>query len=247
MTAKAKHYAKMYDSFGASISKSVDCGKMCAPLNGGLPVCCTTDHAVPIVTTGELKHLKSFSDVWKKYKPTDKAGRKIVDEMHEDCRAIECKIVPFCDRKSRTLACRAFPFFPYFTREEEMVGLSYYWIFDDRCWVISNLRIVEPEFVAEMLDTYDYLFKKDRDEKEAMLDQSKSMRQVFSKKGKVIPIVARDGQYFKVLPKTKGVVVPAKLSDFKPIGPFKSDRAYHKAIKEEGGDPTGHSLDDADG
>lgn len=245
MTAKAKHYEKMYEMFEASISKRVDCGKMCAPLNGGTPVCCSTDHAVPIVTTGEWNHLKRITEAWKKYKPDDKAGREIVDELHEDCRAIECKIAPFCDRTSRTLACRAFPFFPYFTKEEELVGLSYYWTFDDRCWVISNLQVAEPEFVKEMIETYEYLFKKDREEKEAMLDQSKSMRKVFGKKGKIIPIIGRDGKYYKVLPKTKGAVVPAEVSDFVAHKPFTSDKDYHKAIKDEGGDPTGHSLDDA--
>jgi hypothetical protein len=105
--------------------------------------------------------------------------------------------------------------------------------------------VAEPEFVKEMIETYEYLFKKDRDEKEAMVDQSKSMRKVFGKKGKIIPIIGRDGKYYKVEPKTKGKVVPADISEFVPHGPFKSDKAYHKAIREEGGDPTGHSLADA--
>ncbi len=71
------------------------------------------------------------------------------------------------------------------------------------------------------------------------------MRKVFGKKGKIIPIIGRDGKYYKVLPKTKGAVVPAELSDFVAHKPFTSDKDYHKAIKDEGGDPTGHSLDDA--
>ena len=245
MAAKAKHYEKMHGMLQASISEKVDCGKMCAPLNGGLPVCCTADHAVPVVTTGEWKHLKNTTEAWKKFKPKDKAGRKIVDELHEDCRAIECKIAPFCDRSSRTLACRSFPFFPYFNKQEELIGLSYYWIFDDRCWIISNLQVVEDQYIQEMIETYEYLFKKDLEEKEAFLDESKRMRRVFGRKGKVIPIIGRDGGFFKVLPKTKGEVVPAKLSDFGAHGPYKSEAAYAKAINAEGGDPTGHSLKDA--
>jgi len=245
MAAKAKHYEKMHDMLQASISTKVDCGKMCAPLNGGLPVCCTVDHAVPVVTKGEWKFLKNTTEAWKKFKPRDKAGQKIVDELHEDCRAIECKIAPFCDRTSRTLACRSFPFYPYFNKEAELIGLSYYWIFDDRCWVISNMQVVEQEYVQEMIATHEYLFKKDPEELEAFIDQSASMRRVFSKKGKTIPIIGRDGGFYKILPKTKGKVVPAELSDFKAHGPFKSEKAYHKAIKEEGGDPTGHSLKDA--
>jgi len=246
MTARAKHYAKMYGMFEASISTKVDCGRMCAPLNGGTPVCCTTEHAVPIVTGGEWRHLETISDAWAEYVPDDAAGHEIVDELHEDCRAIECKIAPYCDRVSRTLACRAFPFFPYFTKEEELIGLSYYWTFEDRCWIISNLRVVEPDFVAEMIETYEYLFKKDRDEKEAMVDQSKSMRQVFGRKGRIIPIIGRDAKYYKILPKTKGKVVPASLSDFKALEPYTTEKAYREAIEAEGGDPTGHSLKDAE-
>ncbi len=245
MVAKAKHYAKMHSMFEASISTRVDCGKMCAPLNGGMPVCCTADHAVPVVTKGEWRQLKKTTEAWKKFKPRDKAGREIVDELHDDCLAIECKIAPMCDRVSRTIACRSFPFFPYFTKDEELVGLSYYWIFEDRCWVISNLQVAEPAFVDQMITTYEYLFKKDEEEYEAFLDQSKSMRRVFSKKNKVIPIVARDGKYFKILPKTKGEVIPAEASDFLALGPYKSEKAYAKAIKDEGGDPEGHSLADS--
>ena len=34
-------YAVLYDRFKASVSR-YDCGKYCAPLNNGEPVCCTT-------------------------------------------------------------------------------------------------------------------------------------------------------------------------------------------------------------
>lgn len=245
MVAKPKHYAKMYEMFEASITKEVDCGKMCAPLNGGQPVCCTVDHAVPVVTKGEWRQLKKTTEAWKKFKPRDKAGREIVDELHEDCMAIECKIAPMCDRVSRTIACRSFPFFPYYTKDEELVGLSYYWIFEDRCWVISNLQVAEKEFVRQMIETYEYMFEKDKDEYEAFLDQSKSMRRVFSKKNRIIPIIGKDGNYYKVLPKSKGKIVPATVSEFLPMGPYKSEKAYKKAIKAEGGDPDAHSLKDA--
>ena len=43
-------------------------------------------------------------------------------------------------------------------------------------------------------------------------------------------------------PKSGGKVVPAKPSDFKPHGPFVSDKAYREEIKLEGGNPKGKSL-----
>ena len=178
MTAKAKHYAKIYKRFSASISERYDCGRMCAPLNGGEPVCCSTQHAVPIVTTHEWEVLKKRTKMWHKFKPFDAATREIVNDLDSHCKAIECRGAKHCERDNRTLACRSFPFFPYFTKERELVGLSYYWTFEDRCWVISNLTIVEQEFIDEMIDTHEFLFRKDEDEKDAFVEQSASMRRV---------------------------------------------------------------------
>ena len=243
MVAKEKHYEKIYRKFGSSISEAYDCGRICAPLNGGQPVCCTTDHAVPVVTNHEWRVLKKRTDLWSKFKPKDAVARQIVDDLPSTCRAVECKGAAFCERDNRSLACRAFPFFPYFTKDKELVGMSYYWTFEDRCWVMSNFQIVEAKFIKEFISTYEFLFKKDDDELEAFLEQSANMRRVFSRKNQVIPIIGRDGGYLKVLPKTGGKVVPAKLSDFKKHGPFVSDKAYRKEIKAEGGNPKGKTLE----
>jgi len=242
MTAKARDYDKIYRRFGASISGAYDCGRMCAPLNGGEPVCCTTGHAVPIVTTEEWKLLKKRTDLWSKFTPYDAATRDIVDDLPDNCRAVECKGAAQCERQNRSLACRAFPFFPYFTKEKELVGMAYYWLFEDRCWVISNLHIVEQAYIKEFIASYEYLFSKDEDELEAFLEQSVSARRVFSRWNRPIPLIGRDGGYFKVLPKQGGKIVPAKVKEFKPLGPFVSDKAYRAEIEMEGGDPKGKTL-----
>jgi len=242
MPARAKTYAKIYERFTADIAQGIDCGYQCAPLNGGMPVCCSTEHAIPVVSKAEWKHLKKRTDIWKKFKPYDRHSEKIVEELDSSCKAIECSIAPVCQRDNRTLACRAFPFFPYMTKDGEIVGLSYYHLYEDRCWVISNLTVASEEFRTQMLKTYEDLFAEDEDEREAMLDHSAHMRRVFSRQGRAIPILGRGGELLKVLPKSGGKVVPAKLSDFKRHGPYKSQKAYEKAIKEAGGDPTGHVL-----
>ena len=237
MTAKAKDFAEIYARFGASIASRHDCGRYCAPLNGGEPVCCTTGHAIPIVQKSEWKLLKGRTDLWSKFEPFDKTSREIVDDLHSSCKAIECKGAAFCERDNRTLACRAFPFFPYFNKKRELVGLGYYWSFEDRCWVLSNLASVEKEFVDEFLDAYELLFEKDDEELEAFVDESASMRRVFSRRMAPLPIIGRDGKLYKIMPKTKGKLVPAKPSDFKAYGAYKSPKAYRKAVREENGDP----------
>lgn len=237
MPPKPEDFAEIYRRFGASIAARHDCGRYCAPLNGGEPVCCTTGHAIPIVQKAEWKLLKSRTDLWSKFKPFDKTSREIVEDLHPSCKAIECKGAAFCERDNRTLACRAFPFFPYFTREGELVGLGYYWSFEDRCWVLSNLACVDKAFVDEFIAAYELLFEKDEDERDAFVDESASMRRVFSRRGAPLPLIGRDGKLYKILPRTKGRIIPATPRDFKPHGAYKSPRAYARAVKAEGGDP----------
>lgn len=242
MSMKAKHFEKIYGRFEAPISEKYDCGRMCAPLNGGQPVCCTTDHAIPVVEKAEYKLLKSRTDLWSKFKPHDAASRQIVNELADSCRAIECKGAAHCERDNRTIACRAFPFFPYFTREQKIVGISFYWIFEDRCWVISNLKIVEPEFVKEIIKSYKYIFKRDEDERDAYVEQSANMRRVFSRRGQVIPLIGKDGEYYKVLPKSGGAIKPATIKDYTVYEPFTDDKTYRAAIEAEDGDSHGKTL-----
>lgn len=242
MAATAKTYSRIYSELTAPISQKVDCGKFCAPFNEGQPVCCSTQHAVPIVSKAEWSVLKKRTEIWSKFQPYDKNTQKIVKDLPTDCRAIECKGARFCERDNRTLACRAFPFFPYIDKKNNVVGLSVYWTFDDRCWVISNLQVVEQDYIDQMLDTYEHLFAADEDEFNAYVEESAKMRRVFGRRKQPIPILARDGKVFKVMPKSGGKVVPAKLSDFKPTQPFSSNKAYRQAIEEWGGDPKGAKL-----
>ncbi len=227
-------YEKLYDMFEAAISR-YDCGRKCAPLNGGEPVCCSTEHAVPIVHKVEWQFLKSRTDLWHGFKAYDAQTREIVETMASNCTAIECRGARHCERENRSLACRAFPFFPYITREGEFKGLSYMWEFEDRCWVISHLEIVDAEFVKQCIAAYDLLFDHDPEELEGVREHSANMRRVFSRWNRAIPLIGRDGNYWKVLPHGRGIV-RARLKDFRRHGPYVSERAYRKAVAEESRD-----------
>jgi len=222
-------FADLYRRFESPLSR-FDCGKKCSPLNGGEPVCCSTGHAIPIVDKAEFQLLKSRSDLWHRFRAKDAGQREVLKDMHPTCTAIECKGAQFCERDNRTLACRSFPFFPYLTRKDEFVGLAYYWYFDDRCWVISNLGVVDRAFVREFVDVYERLFLLDPEERESMRAESANARRVFSRRRQAIPLIGRDGGYLKV--RRGGKIVPAKLSDFKKHGPYRSERAYVRAVAE---------------
>jgi len=153
-------FASLYEGFTAPVSR-FDCGRKCAPLNGGEPVCCSTQNAVPVVHKVEFDLLKGRTDLWSKFKPYDYATREIVAELTSDCMAIHCKGARHCERDNRTIACRGFPFYPYLTRQRQFVGIGTYWVFEDRCWMMSNLEIVDRAFVEQFIATYEALFVKD--------------------------------------------------------------------------------------
>ena len=226
-------FGALYDRFQAPISR-YDCGRMCAPLNGGEPVCCSTQNAVPVVQKAEWRLLESRTDMWRRFKPYDAATRTIVRELTTSCVAIECRGARHCERDNRSLACRAFPFFPYITKEREFVGLAYYWDFEDRCWVISNLSIVDRDFVRDFVATHELLFARDAEEFDTFRDHSAAMRRVFTRWKRPIPLIGRDGGYLKVLPRG-GRIVPARIEEFRALGPYRSEKAYRKAVAEAGG------------
>lgn len=227
-------FASLYKQYNANLA-FVDCGRKCAPLNNGNPICCDTENAIPVVDKAEFALLKSRSDLWSRYKPNDAASRKIVNELTGHACAVECKGAAFCERDNRTIACRSFPFYPYLDKAGTFIGLTYYWDFEDRCWIISNMQVVEQKFVQEMIVAFERIFKLDPEEYETMKDHSANMRRVFTRQGKIIPVLHRDGGYYKVKPGSGGMLTPCTPADYKKFGPYKSEAAYVRAVKAAGG------------
>jgi len=233
MGAKKKHYEKIYKDFTADISKTFDCGRFCAPLNGGEPVCCDHGHAIPAASPAEWKVMKKRTDMWTRHKPVDDPqAMKEVREIEETCRAIVCKGARHCERDNRLMACRSFPFFPYMTKEGDVVGLAFYWGFADRCWVMSNLHIVEKKYAKQFTAAYEMLIFADEGEKLAFMEQSANMRRIYSRKKEPIPLIGRKGEFLQVLPKSGGKIVPADPADYPKHGPYVSDEAYEAAVAE---------------
>lgn len=227
-------FASLYKQYNANLA-FVDCGRKCAPLNNGNPICCDTENAIPVVDKAEFELLKSRTDLWFRYKPNDAASRKIVKELTSHACAVECKGAAFCERDNRTIACRSFPFYPYLDKTGAFIGLTYYWDFEDRCWIISNMQVVEQKFVQEMIAAFERIFKLDPEEYETMKDHSANMRRVFTRQGKIIPLLHRDGGYYKIKPGSGGALTPCTPADYKKFGPYKSEAAYIRAVKAAGG------------
>lgn len=222
-------FARLYERFEAPVSR-FDCGRHCAPLNGGEPVCCSTRHAIPVMDRAEWRLLRGRTRMWRPFHPRSAVERREVGNLADSCLAAQCRGARHCERDNRALSCRTFPFFPYLTRAGAFVGLAYYWAFEDRCWVISNLGVVGLEFVRQFVEACETIFERDPDERQVFLRQSADMRRVFARWRRPIPLIGRDGGYCKVL--RGGRIVPAEAAEFAKHGPYRSARAYAQAVAE---------------
>jgi hypothetical protein len=197
-----KDFAALYSGFQAPINV-LDCGKRCAPHNEhGVPFCCDTRHAVPTAYQVEWEYLQANTDLWHLWQGGTPGERRALQaQVPDGQRMIACQGHSFCQRGFRSLACRAFPFFPYVTQPGEFIGICYYWEYEDRCWVISNLQSVSQVYLEQFIRTYDTLFSLQPEELEVYRRFSGTMRRVFGRRRRAIPLLHRNGSYYKITPR----------------------------------------------
>jgi hypothetical protein len=143
----------------------------------------------------------------RKYRPVAYlAGRseaetgKLQKETPDGMVLLECKGHRLCQRGFRAITCRAFPFFPYITRDDWFIGMTYYWQYEYGCWVISNLGVVTPEYREQFIAAFDELFERMPEERESYRQYSMTMRRVFGRWRRAIPLLHRNGKVYKVTP-----------------------------------------------
>ena len=185
-------FPALHSRFDAPIA-ALDCGERCAPYNErGVPFCCDTHHTIPSAYQDEWEYLQVSTDLWHAYEPPDANDTaRLVELTPAGQVLIECQGHSRCQRDYRAITCRAFPFFPYLTREGEFIGLSYYWEYEDRCWVISHLGVVTSQYVAQFVAAFDELFAAYPDEVENFRQQSIRMRRVFGRRRSAIPLLRK--------------------------------------------------------
>ncbi len=213
-------FASLYQRFNAPVT-AFDCGDRCAPYNDlGAPFCCDLAHAVPSAYEDEWAYLEAGTDLWRPWSGrTRRETEELKRQAPEGQVLLACKGHLLCRRSYRTITCRSFPFFPYVSRGGEFLGLSYYWEYEDRCWVISHLDTVQGAYRTEFIDAYDELFRAMPAEKENYRNFSSLMRRVFGRRGRAIPLLHRNGQAYKVTPRN-GRLRKTELSRLPKFGPY---------------------------
>lgn len=214
-------YSVVYARFHQPLS-AVDCGRKCAPYNQyGIPFCCDTRHAVPSAYNLEWEYLQCHTDLWQ---PWHAADQEETDRLNAQTPPgqvlIACLGHMLCQRQFRAITCRAFPFFPYITLEKEFIGLSYYWEYEDRCWVISHLDQVSTTYVHEFMTAYETIFQAYPEEIENFRYHSSVMRRSFSRRKRAIPLLHRNGWGYKVSP-SSGRMRRIPIESLPEYGPYK--------------------------
>ena len=217
----AEEFAELYARFQAPLA-ALDCGKRCAPYNdGSAPFCCDTRHAVPAAYHAELKYLQAHTDLWHLWSGRTPAETGQLRALAPEGQVlIACQGYQHCQRSFRSLTCRAFPFFPYITRQGQFIGLSVYWEYEECCWVINNLQGISNIFRAEFIRTFDNLFARLPEELEIFRQFSSRMRRVFGKRHNTIPLFHRNGGFYKISPRD-GRGRKAAPEKYRKYGPYK--------------------------
>ncbi|MBC8509465.1 MAG: hypothetical protein ISR58_20675 [Anaerolineales bacterium] len=208
-----------YNNFAAPIA-AFDCGSKCSPYNErGVPFCCDTRHSVPTAYQAEWQYLQENTDLWHIWESGDLIETsRLRAETPADMILIECQGHQKCQRDFRSMTCRAFPFFPYISSEDEFLGLSYYWEYEERCWVINNLDVVTSEYREEFVRTYDELFATESNERNNFAYHAEIMRKKFDEFERQIPLIHRDGNTYLIDPNNERmqIVSPQGLPKFGP-------------------------------
>jgi len=193
--------ATLYAGFDAPIT-TLDCGKKCAPYNeNGVPFCCDTQHAVPTADKVEWQFLRTHTDLWHPWQVDDQEETtRLKREAGPNMVLLECKGAAHCQRNYRTLVCRAFPFFPYVDSEGSFIGLSYYWDYETQCWLISNMDKVTETYREQFINAYSRLFAFFPPEQDNFYHHSDEMRRIFQERRRAIPLLHRNGTFYKISP-----------------------------------------------
>ncbi len=214
------NFISLYEAFKDPVG-NFDCGDKCAPYNEGLvPFCCDTCHIVPAAYLSEWQYLKVHTDLWHLWQPDAADKAEVLKEQVPNGQVlIECLGHKSCQRAFRTIACRAFPFFPYIDQFDKFSGISYYVEYRELCWVISNLDYVSPAYCQAFYAAFAQIFKYYPDEKDIFSYYSSQLRTNSQRQGSSITILDDQGEIYKISP-TSGRKQQTTSKGLPKFGPY---------------------------
>ncbi len=187
-----KHAAELLNILTAPVT-DFDCGTLCAPGNGGVPVCCHAESVVPVLYKSEFEVLKRRTKLWRKYQPRTAHQRGLNKDMRSCDMLAVCKGAEFCERDNRSIVCRTFPFEPYLDHDGVLAGLVYNFEYLGTCPLVGSKHKVLPEFVDQSMQLWDRMFDLWPTEQDFYFLISQTIRRSFGQRRKTIPVHTRTG------------------------------------------------------
>ncbi|MDO8283210.1 MAG: TIGR04282 family arsenosugar biosynthesis glycosyltransferase [Thermodesulfovibrionia bacterium] len=161
-----------------------DCGKLCAPKNGGIPSCCENDSVVPILFHEEYKMHRRNGSFWK---PAEKTAevKKYIKECEDYYVFSSCPGPKGCIRDQRSFNCMTFPFEPHIKKDGEIAGLSYLNGSDINCSLIGKpKKTYNPKYISNSIKFWKELFEHYPEEREVYMDESRKRERKAKRTGK---------------------------------------------------------------
>lgn len=105
---------------------SFDCGELCRDKIAGTPYCCDHSNFHPLLFSDEYEWLKAHRGAeWKPFQPKTKLEKREVKELCDHLLYANCPGIKKCNRDTRALVCRFFPFEPHLDKEGNIEGLAF--------------------------------------------------------------------------------------------------------------------------
>lgn len=181
-------WRRLYKNFSAPIC-DVNCGELCAPLNNGVPRCCSNKDHEPVLYTGELAWLKTKSDLWCSMPLRNKHDRHKASIIEDYIKYAYCKGITSCQREYRSLTCRFFPLEPYFEPGKKFVGLTFMYRAQSSCPLIEHPKIkISQAYIDQAIAVWKEMFAAFPREIESYINVSRGLRTSMKRKGRAIKV-----------------------------------------------------------
>jgi hypothetical protein len=166
-----------------------DCGKLCAPKNEGVPLCCENEFVVPILFQEEFRWHRKNSAFWKRMSPKNKTIKKFIEESATYYVFSQCPGPQNCRRTKRSMNCMTFPLEPYVNRDGDIEGLMYVNGSNSSCPLIGKpKKIFNPLYISNAIKFWKELFIAYPEEQETYMDESRKRERQAKRKQKKLRI-----------------------------------------------------------
>lgn len=190
MRISDRELEELYDLLSVEMMRR-DCGRLCAPLNDGVPYCCENDRTVPALYKDEYAWQRRKGPYWRRMRCRSEVDRALRESIEGDGYAVAafCPGPAACDRSRRALVCRTYPLEPHLDERGEMLGLTFNYSPDHPCPLIGNPGArFNRAYIRNAVRVWRRLLELFPRERELYIEESRRLRRRLGRKGLSVPL-----------------------------------------------------------